>query len=173
MSTYVALDFETADYKRDSACAIGMVAVSDGRIVDRYYQLIRPPRQAFVFTYIHGITWEHVKNEPTFKAVWKNISAYLTEADYVLAHNASFDRSVLKACCIASEIEVPPIQFVCTVKLARQVWDINPTKLPDVCRKLNIDFKNHHNAEADALACARIGLTAIDGGHSLEHGRLY
>ena len=45
MSDFVAIDFETADPGADSACAIGVVRVRDGRIAERIARLIRPPRQ--------------------------------------------------------------------------------------------------------------------------------
>ena len=42
---YVALDFETADYQPDSACAVGLAKVRGGEVVDTLYSLIRPPRR--------------------------------------------------------------------------------------------------------------------------------
>jgi len=61
----VALDFETADTGPDSACALGMVSIEDGRITGNSKFLIRPPRQVIKFTHILGITWRQVRNEPT------------------------------------------------------------------------------------------------------------
>jgi len=43
MTTFAAIDFETANYSPDSACAVGLVAVEGGRVVRREYHLIRPP----------------------------------------------------------------------------------------------------------------------------------
>jgi hypothetical protein len=73
MGTFVALDFETADRGRDSACAIGIVRVEHNQIVNRDYYLIRPPRQTFEFTEIHGIRWSDVAHEPTFGQLWPKI----------------------------------------------------------------------------------------------------
>ena len=53
-ASFAAIDFETADYGSDSACAVGVVRVEGGRIAKRYQALIRPPRSAFQFTYIHA-----------------------------------------------------------------------------------------------------------------------
>jgi DNA polymerase-3 subunit epsilon len=39
----LAIDFETADKGRDSACAIGLAMLEGGRIVEEHYELIRPP----------------------------------------------------------------------------------------------------------------------------------
>ena len=44
---FVAIDFETADYQRDSACAVALVRVESGKIVAREHRLIRPPRRTF------------------------------------------------------------------------------------------------------------------------------
>jgi DNA polymerase-3 subunit epsilon len=157
--TFVALDFETADYSHDSACALGLVRVENHRIVRRTYHLIRPPRKRFVFTYLHGITWEDVAGQPTFADLWPSLTPFLEEVDFLAAHNASFDRSVLHKCCAVAGLESPRVPFRCTVQLARQTWNIYPTKLNNVCDHLGIDLKHHH-AASDAEACALIVIAA-------------
>jgi DNA polymerase-3 subunit epsilon len=157
--TFVALDFETADYPRDSACALGLVRVENHRIVRRTYHLIRPPRRKFVFTYLHGITWEDVAGQPTFADLWPSLNPFLEGVDFLAAHNASFDRSVLQKCCETAGLNPPPIPFRCTVQLARQTWNIYPTKLNNVCDHLGIALK-HHQAASDAEACALIVIAA-------------
>ncbi len=42
--TFVAIDFETADYGRHSACALALVRVAAGVIVQRAIHYIRPPQ---------------------------------------------------------------------------------------------------------------------------------
>ena len=162
MSTFVALDFETADRGRDSACAIGLVRVKGNQIVQRDYYLIRPPRSRFEFTDIHGITWDDVADKPTFGELWPTINDAIQGVDFLAAHNASFDQGVLYACCNAHEIRCPQYPFTCTVKLARATWDIRPTKLPHVCAYLGIEL-NHHQALSDAEACAQIVIAAQGG----------
>jgi DNA polymerase-3 subunit epsilon len=167
----VAIDFETADYGPDSACAIGLVAIDGRRIADQRSLLIRPPRADFRFTHIHGITWNDVKDQPAFADLWPGIADFIAGADFLLAHNAGFDRSVLKASLAAAGVRcsVPP--FVCTVRLARSAWDIRPTRLPDVCRHLVIPLR-HHEALSDARACAEIALAAIADGIDLDLARI-
>jgi DNA polymerase-3 subunit epsilon len=157
--TFVALDFETADYPRDSACALGLVRVENHRIVQRAYHLIRPPRRRFSFTYLHGITWEDVAHQPTFAELWPSLTPILHDVDFLAAHNASFDRSVLHRCCETAGMIPPAIPFECTVRLARQTWKIYPTKLNHVCDHLGITLK-HHFAASDAEACALIVIAA-------------
>ncbi|MCE5210526.1 MAG: 3'-5' exonuclease [Deltaproteobacteria bacterium] len=152
---FLALDFETANYYQDSACALGLVRVEDNRIVDQASFLIRPPYRYFVFTYIHGITWEDVADQPTFAEHWQSIKPFFEGIDFAVAHNASFDRNVLRACCERHGIIKPAVDFQCTMKLSRKVFHLYPTNLPAVCRNFNIDLQ-HHDALSDTLACARI-----------------
>jgi DNA polymerase III subunit epsilon len=161
---FAALDFETADYSRDSACALSVVIVEDEEIVTTWNSLIRPPRRNFVFSSLHGISWSDVKNKPIFKELWPEIAKLLDGVDFAAAHNASFDRSVLQACCAMSAVDPVNKPFVCTVKVARKIWKLNPAKLSDVCRHLKIPLK-HHDAASDAHACARIVLAARKSGH--------
>jgi len=165
---FAALDFETADYGRDSACALSIVIVENDTVVDTWTRLIRPPRSGFVFTYLHGIAWPQVKDQPSFGELWQEAAQKLEGVDFVAAHNASFDRSVLRACCNTTGIEPLKKPFVCTVKVARAVWNLRPTTLTDVCQHLRIPLK-HHDAESDAKACAGILLAVRTEGHAYEH----
>lgn len=112
---FVAIDFETADYGRDSACSVALVRVENGHVADRVHRLIRPPRRDFIFTYLHGISWGDVKDQPPFAEVWSELAPFARGATFLAAHNASFDRSVLHACCRSSGLAVPSLPFVCTV----------------------------------------------------------
>ncbi len=157
---FAAFDFETADRGRDSACSIGLVVVKSGKIVRKEYRLIRPPRPLFEFSWLHGITWEHVAREPDFGCVWRDLQPLLEDIDYLAAHHAPFDRGVLEACCHAHKILPPILPYICTVRLARKVWQLRPAKLANVCEHLGIELQHHH-ALSDAEACARIVMAAI------------
>lgn len=158
-ASFLALDFETANPQRDSACEIGAVRVEGGRIVERFSARIRPPSSWFTFTHIHQISWRDVQGEPTFGQFWPRFERMMAGIDFIAAHNASFDRSVLRASCERWGHEAPPIPFLCTMKLARERWGIYPTRLPDVAEHLGLAL-THHNALSDAEACARIVLRA-------------
>lgn len=169
---FLAIDFETANYDSDSACSVGLVKVKDSQIVRQEVFLIRPPSRQFVFTYIHGITWENVARAPSFGRLWPRIEHFFEGIDFVAAHNASFDRKVLRSCCQRYGIRHPEVPFTCTMVLARRTWSIYPTKLSDVCRNLGIEL-NHHEAMSDALACAQIVLAAtaeVDMSAGSRHG---
>ena len=151
MSSFVAMDFETANHEQDSACAVGLATGRDGVIERVRSFLIRPPSTQFVFTDVHGLRWEDVRGAPTFGEFWPALRAWIDGAEFIATHNAPFDRGVLQACCTRYGIRPPSTPFTCTVQLARTEWGIYPARLPDVCRRLGIPLR-HHNAASDAKA---------------------
>lgn len=157
MPVVVALDFETADKYPDSACALGMSRIENGQVVADWYSLIRPPRSKVCFTEIHGLTWDMLKDQPSFAELWPEISSFLSGAELLAAHNASFDRRVLLGCCRSFGLEAPNLPFVCTVKGSRRGLRLPHHRLNDVCAHLGFEL-DHHNAASDALAAARIYL---------------
>lgn len=164
MTAFIALDFETADQGRDSACSLALVTVENGRVTDTWQRLIRPPRPRMLYTHIHGITWDMVAGQPDFGHIWPDIRERVESAPFLVAHNAPFDKGVLAESCRAYGFAAPPPPFVCTVKAARETWNLRPTKLPDVCRFLAQPL-DHHDALSDAVACAEILLAAIRDGY--------
>jgi DNA polymerase-3 subunit epsilon len=159
---FLSIDFETANADRYSACSVGLVRVENKKIVQKESLLIRPPDPYFHWAnvMVHGLRWEDVKDQPTFKQHWKNIKPYFQDIDFVTAHNAPFDRSVLDSCCKIYNLKNPDVSFKCTVQIAKKLWGINPAKLPDVCDYFGIKL-NHHEALSDAEACAKIMIKTI------------
>ena len=157
--TFVAIDFETATARPESACAIGLVRVEDGRVAARISRLIRPPRKAFTFTAVHGIAWRDVAEAPAFHDVWVELAPRLEGAAFLAAHNARFDERVLHACCRLAHLAPPDIPFRCTLQLARKLLPGQPASLPVVCRRLGIPLR-HHDPVSDAEACARLVIAA-------------
>jgi len=159
---FVAIDFETADSKRDSACAVGLVVVQGGEIVARDYRLIRPPRPKFnpFCVQVHGIHWADVKDEPSFGDLWPELALYFEGADFLCAHNASFDKAVLHTCCVDAGWKPPAQPFLCTVQLSRKTWCLDSNRLNCVCDHLGIDLRHHH-AGSDAEACALIAVQGL------------
>lgn len=156
---FVALDFETADRGSDSACAVSLMRVEGDEITAGRTVLIRPPRVSFPFSYIHGITWRHVKDQPTFAELWPGLAPMLDGATFVAAHNASFDRRVLQTCCAVAALPAPTTPWMCTVMLARRAFRLRSNKLPDVAAHIGFPLR-HHDPESDAEACARIVMAA-------------
>jgi len=161
---FVAIDFETANEKRNSACALGITVVKGGEIVQEKYWLIKPYENRFepMNIWIHGITEQDVVNEPTFDEIWVEIKPYL-EGKFVIAHNAAFDISVLRRTLDTYNIPYPSFQYACTVVMSKNYYDgVANYKLNTIARALGIEFKHHHASE-DATAAARIFIDMCDG----------
>jgi DNA polymerase-3 subunit epsilon len=156
---FLAIDFETADYGADSACAVGMVLVDRGELVQEFVRLIRPPRSRVMFTSVHGLSWSDLEGASDFGALWPEMEPLFEQVDFIVAHNASFDKKVLASCCRAHNIAMPALPFRCSVQLSRNVLGIKPANLANVCKVLGIEL-NHHEALSDARACALITLKA-------------
>ncbi|MEG1452957.1 exonuclease domain-containing protein [Brevundimonas sp.] len=159
----VAIDFETANEQRASACSIGLAWIEDGRVTDRETHLIRPPEMRFapVNIRIHGITPDMVEDAPEFPDVLASLRERIDGCDMVLAHNAGFDMSVVRASCDAYTLSYPEFDYLCTVKVAQKVWrDLGTARLNALGDHLGIAFK-HHDAGEDAFVCAQIALEAM------------
>lgn len=159
IQSFTAIDFETANYQRNSACQLGVAVVESGQIVDTQSWLIKPPSSLFSFTYLHGIDYDMVKHQPTFRELWNVVHPYIANR-VVAAHNAPFDISVLVAALNHYGLAVPQFQVIDSLTVARRTWPELPNhKLDTVARRLRCDLK-HHDAKSDALVCAQIILQA-------------
>ena len=172
--TWTAIDFETANHDRGSACAVGLVRVCEGRIVDRYTTLIRPPERVGFFspynTAVHGITAADVVDAPGWEQVHARIVEF-ADGDPLVAHNAAFDMGVLRHTCGHTGLSHPAWRYACTLALSRRTWDGLPDhRLPTVCAHIGHRMRNHHRADEDAEAAARIMIAAMEryGTASLE-----
>lgn len=161
---FVAIDFETANAKRTSACSIGIVTVKENEIADTRNYLIKPYPYYFdpINVSIHGITESDVKTAPTFDVLWNDISD-LIENKIIVAHNAAFDISVLSRTLAHYNIPFPECDSLCTYKLSRSAYpDLTYYNLDYVSAMLGVDLLDYHNSECDAVACAEVLLKLID-----------
>ncbi|MDO9076963.1 MAG: exonuclease domain-containing protein [Brevundimonas sp.] len=158
----MAIDFETANEQRASPCSIGLAWIDDGVIASVEHHYIRPPGMRFASFNVafHGIGPDQVRDADEFPAVLAMLAPRLSGRT-VLAHNASFDISVVRNTCDVYGLPYPEFDYLCTVKLARQSWpDLTSGRLNDVCDYLGIKFR-HHDASEDAYACASLAIEAM------------
>lgn len=158
---FCAIDFETANYDKASACSVAIVKVRDGAIVDEMYSFINQTGLHFLpaFIEIHGITAQDTAAWPNFKALWPCMKDFIQD-DELCAHNASFDRSVLDAMLSHNHINAITPTFSCSLAQARKAWPyFERYSLDALSAKFNITL-HHHNALSDARACAIISTMA-------------
>ncbi len=154
---YIAIDFETANANLTSACSIGIVAITNDKIVFEKEYLINPEEEFSYFNIlIHGITADQVKEEKTFDKLWPEIQHFFQDT-LVFAHNAEFDISVLRALIEKYNLAIPSIKTGCTLKIAQQIWknELTNCRLNTLSGYLELDHQ-HHNALSDAYVCTKI-----------------
>ena len=156
---FTAIDFETANNSAASACSVGLVKVCDGRVVDEAYWLIRPPdgHDAFLEwnVRIHGIMRADVVDAPLWSEQLATLVAF-AENDVLVAHNAGFDMGVVAAACAASFVPTPTFDYLCSLQVARRTYHLDSYRLPVAAMAAGFEDFEHHNAAADAQACAAI-----------------
>ena len=158
---YIAIDFETANSRRSSVCALGIAVVRDGQLVERRSWLVRP--RPLVFDpwniYIHGITERDVEDAPEFEEIWHAVCTQFG-GQTLVAHNASFDFSVLRAALDEYGLAYPDLSYLCSLLVARTVWpEFVSYRLDVLAAAFGISLK-HHDAQDDAVGSAQILLKA-------------
>ena len=164
LNNFVAIDFETANFKRSSVCSVGIVVVENHQVVDEYYSLIHPTTNYYaqINTSIHGLTRRDTDSARLFPEVWSEIAPRVRDYPFV-AHNSPFDESCLKAVMLSYGMNYPAAyRFFCTCLTSRRLLPQLPNhKLNTVASYCGFDLTAHHHALADAQACAHIALKIL------------
>lgn len=164
MQPFVAIDFETANEQRRSACSVAVIRFgSDGEILDGLSTLIRPHESVDYFnpinTWIHSITAEDVREAPEWPQIEPRVREAIGDLP-IVAHNMAFDGYVLSDLAELYGLEPITNRRFCTVRLARRILSevLASRSLPDVFGYYFPDepLVNHHEALNDANACGRI-----------------
>ena len=161
---FIAIDFETATSDRDSPCEIGLTFVENNEIKDVKSWLIKPSYFPYFDDFnisIHGITPNDVKNAPEFGELWNEIKPFV-EGQFLIAHNAGFDMSVLRRTLEFYKIPFPELEYSCSYIFSKKVWEGLPAyDLKTLCRHNQIPLI-HHRAGHDSEATARLSLKAFE-----------
>jgi DNA polymerase-3 subunit epsilon len=160
---FTAIDFETANSSPASACAVGLVRVRDGSVVATAGWLIQPPPGHDEFqewnVRIHGIRPADVRTAMTWAEQFPRLCAF-AGADVLVAHNTGFDLNVLRRAAEATGDVCPPYRSLCSLQVARKTYDLESYKLPRAAAAAGFAEFAHHDALADARACAHIVVDA-------------
>lgn len=164
--TVIVLDFETTGLspdRGDRAIEIGAVRVENGRITDRFQQLMNPGRRIspFIESYT-GITNDMLHDARPCKEVMIAFREFMGGYDLV-AHNAAFDRRFLEAelkqarRCYSGE-------FACSMLVSRRIYPEAPShKLGTLVGYKSLPTSGtFHRALADAEMTAYLWLQMLD-----------
>lgn len=156
---FVAIDFETANEERGSACEMSLVRFSKGQVADRLTSFIYQERFSGINISIHGITPRDVAKAPEFENFWPTAREFIGSSPLV-AHNAGFDMGVLFKSLRGAQVgaELP---YFCTMVLSRRTLPIAYFSLANVSQHLGIHHPEEHRAESDAITAGRVALALL------------
>ncbi len=158
-SVYVIFDLETTGFNpwKEDLLEIGAVKIKDGVIVDEFKSLIKPNVEISAeIRKLTGITPEMVKEAPAPETVLQSFLSFMADA-VLVAHNAKFDISFLKAKCqqLLNRKITPP--YLDTLTLSRSVWpNFKSYRLNVIAKELGIELVSHHRAIDDSKCAAEI-----------------
>lgn len=171
---FAAIDVETANSFRGSICSFGITIVQGGRITEEHTWLTKPPDALSWFdgfnVALHGITPEMVTDAPHYRDSLDHALTLVGDLP-VLAHNAAFDVGAIRQSCDFEDLYWPRFDYGCSLVMARRALNLISYRLPLVADECGVDLRGHHDAGADASACAQIVLelarrqqvTTLDG----------
>ncbi|HIF06501.1 MAG TPA: hypothetical protein EYQ64_05985 [Gemmatimonadetes bacterium] len=163
---YAVVDVETTGGTYTSGhrmTDIAIYEVRDGVVEDEYRSLINPgrhiPRQIEVLT---GINNRMVSSAPFFDHIASDVLERL-EGRIFVAHNVRFDWGWVSQQLAEAVGEVPDVERLCTVRMARRlVPRLRRRNLDALARHYGIEIEDRHRAHGDALATARILVRLLD-----------
>lgn len=160
---YIAFDTETTGFSayNDRIIELGAVLFENGKAVKSFGTLVNagkavPPAASRV----NHITNDMLKSAPSEKEVYPQFVKFLGDAingeTIICAHNASFDMRFLAATFERLGIDAN-IRFVDTLAICKKcVTCTTDHKQPTMAQHFNINQKDAHRAESDALVCGLI-----------------
>jgi DNA polymerase-3 subunit epsilon len=157
--SYVVVDTETTGgraWSGDRITEIAAVVVRNGEIVEVFETLVNPQRSIPPFvTRLTNITWDMVKDAPTFDCVVPDVMRVL-EGKVFVAHNAMFDWRFVTAELTRSTGRRLGGRRLCTVRIAGKVLpQLSRRSLDHVARYYGVEIRRRHRAGGDALATAK------------------
>ncbi|WP_322169939.1 PolC-type DNA polymerase III [Acutalibacter caecimuris] len=158
---FICFDLETTGLspKKERITEIGAVRVRDGRILDRFDTFVNPgipipPK----ITELTGITDQMVADAPSEEVALLMFREFCGEDPVLVAHNAGFDMSFLKAAAARYD-QALSWAYIDTVPMCRSLLkDVKDCKLDTVAKYLHLGNFNHHRADDDAAMLANIFL---------------
>ena len=154
-------------------CEIAVSVSQNKNVLEEFTTLVNPgiPISPDVVA-IHGITNEMVKEAPRFEQILPRLVGMFAGC-VLVAHNADFYLSFLRAEFEACGMNLPLYPVVDTLKLARKSGKFERNRLGLIAQQLGINCEGWHRAMADTKMAEQIFyyfLTTLNeyGVHTLE-----
>lgn len=162
MEEFIAIDFETANFKRVSACALGFAKVYNCKIIETKGYLIKPVGGHAPFqSKIHGIKEDDTFDKPDFGELFPQIQHLFNTP--LVAHSL-FDKQVLKALSDHFNLGLC-FDYIDSCSLAKEkLPNLTNFKLKTLVKYFCLPEFKHHDATEDAIACANVFLKLREQG---------
>lgn len=161
---FICFDLETTGLssRKDRIIEIGAVLVKGGKAVDSFSTFVYPecsiPKKT---TELTGIDDSMVQGAPSEAEALKAFLDFCGDR-ILVAHNAGFDTSFVKAACERQGVEYN-FTSIDTLSLSRAILkDVENYKLDTVARYLRLNDFNHHRATDDAEILSKIFILLCD-----------
>ncbi len=156
MNEFIAIDFETANPKRVSACAIGYAKVSNCQILETEGYLMKPVGGHAPFqSKIHGIKDEHTFDKPDFGQLFSEIQGIF---NYPLVAHSLFDKQVLNALSDHFDLGLS-FDYIDSCSIAKgKLPNLKNCRLKTLVKHFGLPALKRHDAREDAISCAQVFL---------------
>ena len=158
LDTYCVFDIETTgfDSKADGITEIAVCKVKNGEIIDEYTTFVNPEKHIPIEVQeLTHITDEMVENAPTVEKMLPEFLEF-TKGCVLVAHNAHFDTSFIKAKCDKLKLEFNPY-VIDTLEMSREMYNgVENHKLGTLAEYLGVSLEGAHRAINDTRATARV-----------------
>lgn len=161
---FIVFDLETTGLKpaTEEITEIAAVLVREGEIKDSFQTYVNPHKPIPPeITELTGISDETVADAPELPEALDKFFAFMGDR-VLVAHNAGFDLSFLKAACKKLDIE-REFTYIDTLEMSRiMLPHLSRFKLNILAKELQVGPFEHHRASEDAAVLGRIWVKLLD-----------
>ncbi len=161
---FIVFDLETTGLKpaTEEITEIAAVLVREGEIKDSFQTYVNPHKPIPPeITELTGISDETVADAPDLPEALDKFFAFMGDR-VLVAHNAGFDLSFLKAACKKLDIE-REFTYIDTLEMSRiMLPHLSRFKLNILAKELQVGPFEHHRASEDAAVLGRIWVKLLD-----------
>jgi DNA polymerase-3 subunit epsilon len=172
-ASFVAIRFDYADYSLESACAIGLVKVENGKPTSVLYEMFSPSSEDYEFvddaSQTGGLRSTDLDGLNDFSALWPSVRDFIGDMPLV-ANSASTYIKTLESLWSHYELNVAPIPYLCTQVLGRRVTELGSFRLEFYADAFGYQLPELASAQdkSKATAAIMIGLLDLSKAETLE-----